>query len=140
MANYYATTRSNYFRVRDAEAFKAWCADLNLTFWTKEAGSDTYYAITSDTGDSCGWPSQRWEGDDDCGDYVEIDLHGELANMLHPENVAVLFEIGSEKLRYLVGVATAVHPDGRLHSVNLADIYEEARCAFPGVNVSEAHS
>jgi len=30
MANYYATARSNYFKVKDADAFKAWCLRSSL--------------------------------------------------------------------------------------------------------------
>ena len=139
MANYYATTRTNYFRVKDADAFEAWCADLNLEFWKQDTGPNAYYACTADTGDCCGWPSQRRMTDEDgCEDYVDIDFTGELAEHVHERDCAVLIEIGSEKLRYLVGVAIAVHPDGRLHSLNIADIYECARQAFPGINVTEA--
>jgi hypothetical protein len=72
------------------------------------------------------------------GDFVEIDFTAELAEHLHESDCAVLMEVGSEKLRYLVGVAIAVHPDGRLHSISIADIYEAARNAFPGMNVTEA--
>ena len=139
MANYNATTRTNYFRVKDTKAFEAWCADLNLDFWKQEAPPDTYYACTADSGACPGWPSQRLVIDEDGDeDAVDIDFTGELANHLHPHDCAVLMEIGSEKLRYLVGVAIAVHPDGRLHSVNLQDIYEAARKAFPGMSVTEA--
>jgi hypothetical protein len=56
MANYSAITRSNYFRVKDATAFEEWCNRLNLEFWTNtpEGETETFYAITADTGDCNG--------------------------------------------------------------------------------------
>jgi hypothetical protein len=49
------------------------------------------------------------------------------------------FEVGSEKLRYLVDTATAVHPDGRTASINLDDIYEKAELAFGSdLNITDA--
>jgi hypothetical protein len=121
MANYYATTRSNYFRVKDADTFKAWCKERCLEWWTKTIdGIGECYAITADTGDCCGWPS--YDIDNDC----EMDCADELSEHLDPRDIAILFEIGSEKLRYLVGRATAIHADGSTVSVSLNDIYQEA--------------
>ena len=52
MANYCATTRSNYFRVKDAAAFEAWCNERNLDFWTKPIDDHgDFYAVSADTGD-----------------------------------------------------------------------------------------
>jgi hypothetical protein len=127
MANYEATTRSNYFRVKDAPAFEAWCRSLGLEFWTEareEAPDDAFYAITADTGDCCGWPSCRIDNDED------IDFPEDLAGHLDPRDVAIVFEVGHEKLRYITGVAIAVHPDGRTVAVSLNDIYARARKAF----------
>lgn len=68
-----------------------------------------------------------------------MDVATELAPHLNPRDVAVLIEIGSEKLRYLHGDVVAVHPDGRAAWVNLSDIYKEARKAFgDGINMTEA--
>lgn len=36
MADYYATTRSNYFRVKDAATFTAWCDEWNLSYWMSD--------------------------------------------------------------------------------------------------------
>ncbi len=134
MANYCATTRSNYFRVKDAAAFEAWCNERNLDFWTKPIDDHgDFYAISADTGDCAGWPSYDSDADD------EFDIAGELANHLDPRDVAILFEIGSEKLRYLNGYAVAVHAGGRTVSVSLRDIYKRARNAFgPALGITEA--
>lgn len=144
MANYYATTRSNYFRVKDAKAFEDWCNELNLEFWTHkpEADAETFYAISADTGDCGGWPTSRLvarEDDPDVDDDEEVDVAAELADYLHPSDAAVLMEIGNEKLRYLAGFAQAVHPDGRIVTISLAEIIDKAREVFgPDINITEA--
>jgi hypothetical protein len=116
----------NYFRVKDATAFEAWCHTRSLDFWTKHYGGvGDRYAVSADTGDSAGWPCYDSKQDD-------IDLTGELAKHLDPRDIAVLIEIGSEKLRYLTGIATAVHHSGRTLHVDLNEIYDRAIDAFDG--------
>jgi hypothetical protein len=127
MANYYASTRSNYFRVKNATAFEAWCRKRSLDFWTKHYdGVGDRYAVSAGTGNSAGWPHYDPELD---GDF---ELTAELATHLDPGDIAVLIEIGSEKLRYLTGIATAVHHSGRTLSVGLDEIYDRAIDAFDG--------
>lgn len=140
MANYEATTRSNYFRVKDAAAFEAWCTKYGVSFWTRQPAATPNvkeYAITADSGDGSGWPSQRW--DDNSEDWEDVDFTTELAAHLAPDNIAILLEIGNDKLRYLVGMATAIHPDGRTATVSLADIYDRAQAMFGAdVTITEA--
>jgi hypothetical protein len=128
MANYYGVTRSNYFRVKNASAFKAWCHKRRLEFWTGDQHgvdpADEFFAISADVDDWGGWPSFCPEQD------TEIHFTAELARHLDPRDVAVLLEAGHEKLRYLTGKAIAVHPNGRTVCVCLDDIYGRARKAF----------
>jgi hypothetical protein len=50
-----------------------------------------------------------------------------------------VFEVGHEKLRYITGVAIAIHPGGRIVSVCLNDIYARAAEAFgTGLTITEA--
>lgn len=135
MANYCATTRSNYFRVKDEAAFLAWCKDRHLEHWTQQLDDGLYYAISADTGDCCGWPTT----DFNCEHDDEIDIGHELADHLDQRDIAIILEVGSEKLRYLTGFANAIHPDGRMVTLTLADIYAKAAEAFgPGVTITEA--
>jgi hypothetical protein len=131
MANYIAITRSNYFRVKDAQAFEAWCHKLGVEFWTRGAQDEAFYAITG-VKHNGGWPSFQPDTD------VEIAFATELAAHLDPRDVAILFEIGWEKLRYVVGVATALHADGSTVSISLDDIYAEAVREFGSdLNITE---
>lgn len=133
MANWIGTARSNYFRVKDAEAFKKFVEESpGIKIYDTEGGK---FVITpSDEGDG-GWPRQTY--DVDAGDYEEYDLAGELALHLAEGEVAVLMEVGSERRHYLTGNATAVAWDGRIEVVYLSQIYEKARQAF-GVEPSPA--
>ena len=119
MANYVATARSNYFKVKDPEVFKAWvegCPDIGLI-----SGDDGTFAVYSDDPDSGSWPNFKW--DEDTGDYVEFDLFAEIAEFLVDGEIAVFMEVGAEKLRYCNGYAIAVHSNGEYETLNLDRIY-----------------
>ncbi len=142
MANYYATTRSNYFRVKDTNAFEEWCSDRSLEHWNKEIDGETYHAVSANTGDCAGWPSSAIEEiEEGVEDAVEIDFAAELADHLDPRDVAIIMEVGNEKLRYLCGYATAIRSDGQTRHVSLQQIYDQARAAFkdPDLQITDAH-
>ena len=121
MANYYASARSNYFRVKDSKVFEDWVNSIpGLGIFTKQVADATLYAIYDNGGDACGWPS--YDPENDC----EIDLTEELSAHLAEGQIAVLIEVGAEKLRYLVGHAVAVNWKGEVECLNLDRIYDLA--------------
>ena len=135
MANYTATARSNYFAVKDAAAFEAWCQERDIKTWQGTHENAGRHAIApNDTSDSGSWP----EYCDDDGDPIE-DLCNALAAQLADGEVAVLLEVGNEKLRYLIGTATAVHASGKRVDFCLSEIYTRAREAF-GDTAAIAHA
>src|SRR5436190_7395776 len=124
MANYYATARSNYFKVKDMEAFNNWCRSLEIEPIDGDpADKAGLVAMVSATPDGDGWPSFRVNGNDE---PVEVDLAAELSTHLQDGWVAVLMEAGSEKRRYVVGWALAVNSKGETRQVSLQDIYDLA--------------
>lgn len=129
MANYFAVARSNYFQVKDLGTFRDEAQLYNLTVrdaTNPRPQTQGLVMIHPDQdGDSGGWPGFVW--DDDLEEEVEFDLHGWVAGHLVEGQVAVLEEVGFEKLRYLVGVAVAVNGKGEIRSVQLGDIAEQAR-------------
>ncbi len=140
MANYYATARSNYFAVKDETAFRKWADGLNLTILgpghrNKVADGVDRFGITPDEFDEGGWPNFRHneETDEDDDDF---DLADELAAHLADDEVAILMEVGNEKLRYLTGTALAINNKGETVSVNLESIYEAA--GVLGCNITAA--
>ena len=126
MANYTATARSNYFAVKDAEAFKEWCATRGLDVWQGSDDNAARFAIAPGIQSDCGgWPELKGDENEPADDLCES-----LAQHLREGEVAILLELGHEKLRYLVGAATAVHSSGRRIDLTLAEIYTQAREAF----------
>lgn len=125
MANWYGTARSNYFKVKDADAFKAWVDSLPDCVLIERNGLYGFYSQCPDSG---GFPIQRY--DDETEDYVDIELAEELAGHLMEGEVAVLMEAGAEKVRYISGWALAIASDGRTARVDLGDIYEKAQAEF----------
>lgn len=139
MANYYATARSNYFAVKDEMTFRQWAEFAGLKVLDpdhkdKSADGIRRYAIAPDTGDDSGWPGHRENGE--TGEFDEVDVPRELAAHLREGEVAVLMEVGSEKLRYLRGYATAVNSDGKTASMSLEGIYRLA--AKLGTHITRA--
>jgi hypothetical protein len=123
MANWYGSSRSNYFCVKDRESFLQWAEKRGLGVFKSESNPE-HFAIHSGDSDSGSWPSYELEAD------AEIDLVTELAVHLPKGQVAVLMEIGAEKLRYLTGVAIAVNHKGRAVVVSLDDVYRKAARTF----------
>jgi hypothetical protein len=118
MADYVPKARSNYFAVRDRAAFLAWCETRDLT--PIRNAKDTLDGFLCDQG----IPTSSYnEETDDDGD---IDFFAELAEHLADEHVAICMEIGSERLRYLIGYAMAVNHAGETHSIDLNEIYVRA--------------
>ncbi len=136
MANYFGSWRSNHFKPRDLDAFIEWAGSIKGTDWAEENGLVVLYQDDADGG----LPSIRMNDDDE----VEIDFLVEFGAHVASDSVAIIMEIGSEKLRYLVGTATAIRgaaegEDGpETIQISLEDIYERAEAAWPGVEVTPA--
>jgi hypothetical protein len=124
MANWYGSARSNYFRVKDRDAFLNWADSHGLGVFKNEESQDLFAVHGGESTDDGSWPSYDVEGD------TEIDLVAELAQHLPKGQIAVLMEIGAEKLRYLTGVAIAINHKGRVVELTLSDIYRKASRSF----------
>lgn len=117
MANWYGTSRTNYFRVKDFEAFKAWVANLDVEIVTDDDGLVGLLCGN----DGC-WPS--WYYDEQSDVDVDIDFTYELSKHLAEGEVAVLVTAGAEKHRYVTGHAAAVNHKGEELCININDIYD----------------
>ena len=131
MANYYATARSNYFAVKNEDAFRQWADLLGLkimepTHKDKAADGIRRFAITpGDHTDNGGWPDSHY--DEETDELEDVDVQEQLAAHLADDEVAVLIQVGSEKLRYVDGSAVALNSRGESVSIDLWYIYELAR-------------
>ncbi len=127
MANYYESARTNYFRVKDETAFKAFIDTVPGAELV--TNSDGLFAVLFPDE---GVPSSRYveKDGDEFGDYEEFDLMGELADHLADGSIAILMASGAEKLRYVSGYAEAVDNTGKTVRVSINDIYKLAKQEF----------
>jgi len=127
MANYYESARSNYFKVKDAEAFKKAMEPYSLE--TAHEKDDLFCLLGDEGGFS--W----WNSDDDTdADPVEL-----IAPHLADNEVCILMAAGAEKLRYISGYATAFNNQKRIVQICLDDIYNLARKEFGAeANITQA--
>jgi hypothetical protein len=121
MANYYSTARTNYFRVKDVDAFNAWAKEYEDNYRVEVVDKEDTFAILFDS--ESGVPTSR-EVD---GDYDDIDFMDELSKHLADDEVAILHQAGAEKLRYINGYAIAVNNKGERRTISLDDIYTFAK-------------
>lgn len=128
MANYTAYFRSNYFAVKDVAQFQAFCAAFQLEMITKTENNQTLYGFLNE-GNEAGIPVTRYNEATD--DWEEAEFMGELAAHLTDGYVAIVMEVGWEKLRYLIGVAHAVNAAGEMLDVDLDEIYARVAALGP---------
>lgn len=129
MANYYASCRSNYFKVEDIDKFKE-AMHSGIEVCVEKDGTVCLYG---EDPDGAGWPTNIYNEETD--EYDDFDLEQVVASHLQPGSWCVLQEVGAEKLRYLIGYAVAFTKDLEEHvKVDLNDIYKELP---PGVSSCE---
>ena len=135
MANWYGTARSNYFHVKDADAFTKEVGDLFPDIRVADGcdrDPDGSVCLLDQSGE--GWPSGCEEFADDgegrCANCDKIhaaespaSISELVAKHLVDDDVAIFIEIGAEKLRYLTGVAVAVNNAGGRVDLDLNEIY-----------------
>lgn len=150
MADYIAASRTNIFRVKDATAFidavgrVAPDVVVEVRDWERPNTTPDHGTLPGQAvmmySESChgDWPSYTY--DEDTGEDSEIDWVGLLTEHMVGQQVCVIVEAGSEKLRYVGGWARAIHSDGREVFVSTNDIYEKASDAFwmPPGSISNA--
>ncbi len=146
----YMAARSNHFRVRDEPSFLAWVETLPGVSAHRDTPMNhpddpadhpnPSYALLADQADGA-WPTWRDVALNDCDaptEQLEMDWAAELSPHLAEGEVAVLEEVGADKLRYLFAHATAVNHRGEAIELNLSRIYGMVQEAGWGQNVSEA--
>ena len=141
MSNFMGTARSNYFLVKDVEAFKEWAwalPDIRILEQETENPGVSRYGILSDGDEGC-FPTYYFalnEGDE--GDDVEIDWKADLGVHLQDGEVCVLMEAGAERTRYIAGWTIAFdNTDKPQVEISLDSIYALAETAF-GVEPTRA--
>jgi len=123
MANYCASCRTNYFKVKNSKKFLAAMKDIpNITVDTDDGN---LFYILGDDPDGAASPERGFD-DDNVIDFV-YDLPAIVSTHLANDAVAIFMESGAEKLRYVIGHAVAVNNKGEQRVISLNDIYDIAK-------------
>ena len=134
MADWYGAARSNYFKVRDLDAFRKAFEGIDV----KIVGSAADDSVAEDglvclLGDDQygGWPS--WICDEETDEDREVDVVQIVAGHLADGEVAVFMQSGAEKLRYITGYAVATNNKGETRVIDIDMIYDLAKDLGPNV-------
>jgi hypothetical protein len=123
---YVATARSNYFAVKDIEAFKNTLnsiAEQGIQVISRVKGGETIYSLIFYMGE--GVPKQTSLPN---LEYAQIHWTSIFREHLKDGWVAVLMETGATRnLDYLSGYATAYNNKGDFKHIDLDYIYEQAK-------------
>lgn len=121
MADYSCAARSNYFLVKDREAFDRALEPFDIDICERASDERICLLVTI----SSGWPNYLYDEESD--DDIDIDIAELVAPHLAGDDVALFVEAGAEKLRYVNGWAIAVNGKGERREVHLSDIYDLAK-------------
>ena len=132
MADYYCSSRTNYFRVKDLVVFSVWAERRGVKIIANPTRHPGHFALIPDDSEYGGFPFYDIDSDGD------VDFATELAEHLAEGSIAVILEAGAEKLRYIIGLATAVNSKGDVVRISLEDIYELAAKSFGLLEVTRA--
>lgn len=128
MANYYASARSNYFKVKDLTAFIEAIKPFPIKIYEHTDGS---LCLLSDNDGGWSWYNAKTD--------EEIDSVELISPHLQDNEVCILLETGAEKLRYLGGTAQAFDNKGEAAFLSLNEIYDRARDVFgPQASITRA--
>lgn len=110
MANYCCITRTNYFHVKDPDAFcefmKRVIAEDSVDVW-EEKDSDGSPVFGFGCYGSIFGVNMQPNNDDDCECDWEEFVHG-LSDHVADDDAVIIMESGNEKMRYIVGSASVV--------------------------------
>jgi hypothetical protein len=130
MANYYASERTNYFRVKDEVAFRQFADRFNLTVIDDSEGR--FGLLPGNYTDDGTFPTYLPDTDED------FDFLAALSEHLEKGSIAVRVQAGAEKLRYICGFAEAINHQGKTCHVSINSIYDLAAKELGGeVTVAE---
>ena len=124
MANFYGQARSNYFAVKDTNAFLDEMTQYPVEVITQEKDGVTLYGFVDADADGGADVWSKW--DEDIADTVEIDWAEVFKRHLQDDWVAVIVSVGWEKYRYFQGDTVAFNNKGESKTINLEHIYELA--------------
>jgi len=129
MADWHGTCRSNYFNVKNFDAFIEMLSDFDVALIQNGDGQVGFVST-----DEYGSIPVRFEEDHD----DPTGVCSLIAEHLAEGQVCVILEAGAERARYITGVAIAIHSSGERVELRLNDIYDLAKAKFGVTEIVEA--
>jgi len=129
MANYYASARSNYFKVKSIEDLRdSLHPEIEISIKSEDENLVCLLAHTEE-----GWPTSVY--DEFIDEDIDWDVEDAVAPHLQDGEWCVIQEAGAESLRYINGYSCAFDNNGNRFFLNLDDIYkhlpeETSRCEY----------
>jgi len=120
MSTYYGSCLSNFFKVKDLEKFEEWISKFPEL---ETFGGETKEHIAFGSTQS-GIPDYMMSEDGE--DSTEVEFITELSKHLREGEVAIVQEIGNEKLLYFRGFSVVIDWQGNSKYFSISDAYEWA--------------
>jgi hypothetical protein len=120
MANYYGVGKTNLFAVKDLDAFREEVEKFPIEVGAREQDGQTLVQLFDNDPDGAGFAWSYWDSEQD--DSVEIEWEEIFARHLVDGWVAIIYEVGNEKYRYLNGTAIAYNNKGEYRRIDIHDI------------------
>jgi hypothetical protein len=118
MATYGETARSNYFAVKDPEAWKTFCERWGVA----DIDEKGLYGFVSSDGITS-WQTKIDANGDEVDDE-DADFDSELEAQLVDGEVCVIQAVGNEAHCYVIGYAKAISPGRDMIYFDLQQIYD----------------
>lgn len=119
MGNWTGAARTNYVKLKDPDAVRAYIARWAIDM-VEEDGRFAFLSTDPDTGD---WPTSN-----QLDEFFDVDEG--ICRHMEPGEILILMVAGHEAMRYCSGSATAFNHLGEYVGVSLNDIYELASKSF----------
>lgn len=118
MADYTCTIRSNYFHVKDPDAFRAFMGRVYgttdfISFWQERDLSGQPVFGFGTHGAIGGLRNAKADEDDDADESAYDEFISGLQEHVAEDDAVILLEVGHEKLRYINGSATIITSSDR---------------------------
>lgn len=107
--------RSNYFAVQDEQSFLSFCNRHGLGV-IQQGDNPRLFGFLSDG------QEQPFLDLEEGGDYI-----AELSQHLADGSVAVVMQVGNDKMRFFLGHCWALNNKGHVREIDLSDIYDAAQ-------------
>ena len=113
MANYSCTIRTNYFRVKDEDSFRelmsrVYGSEDSVDIFERRDNNGTLYFGFGCYGGIGGLRNAASDEDDDADESAYDEFLDKLQKCVAEDDAIIIFEAGSEKLRYVTGEATII--------------------------------